>query len=127
MNTETHNVVWLDPKKVIDRTCVILTTSTQNQKDVIDTLISLGGSNSNNPYDKGNCFEKGHKVIFIYGHTGINDVKHNFSFCITKYVARNQIPCGELFQNNITRYFRVKSNAGREKLLSRKNANIYSS
>lgn len=113
-------------KYVIDRTCVIITSSSENQKKVINKLISLGGCNSNNEFDKNNSFENGHIIIYIYGYTGIKGEKEKFMFCTTKSVARNEYPIGELAQKNIERYFlKVRTNAGKEKLLSRKNVNIY--
>jgi len=111
-------------KRVIDRTCVIITTSAKNQNEVIDKLTSLKGKVSINPYNDNNSFEKGHKIIFIYGYSDINNME-GFSFCITQSVARNEVPCGELSQENIDKYFKVKTETGREKLLSRENKDIY--
>ncbi len=106
-------------QQCIDRSCVIITTSEENQKQVISKLISLGGNTSDDPFRKGRSFSKGHNIVFIYGYGT------PFQFCITESVARNEVPCGELLQNDIDAYFNVMSQAEAEKLLSRENADIY--
>ena len=113
-------------KVVIDRTCVIVSKSDKNQKEIIDELISVGGECSNYEHEKKQCFDTGHKVIYIYGYTGIVGDKERFMFCICHSVARNEIPCGELEQRNIKKYFlNVRTIKSRDRLLSIKNADIY--
>lgn len=109
---------------VVNRCSVILATSKKNQEEIIGRLEAIGGLNqsrSNESYDTGS------KIIHTYGYTACDpkNKEHRFSFCRTSGVARNEVPCGELKDIDIEIFFSAKTQKQCERLLSRKNVDVY--